>query len=190
MLTENQGSILLRLARQTIERKLGITAANPVSDDELVDPALQVQQGVFVTLKINSILRGCIGNLLATESIIDGTRRHAENAAFHDHRFPPLSKKEVKKVTISISVLSKASKLDFDSPEELLEKLATTRSGVILQGRGSAGATFLPQVWDQLPEPQLFLSHLCRKAGLSEMAWRSPNIDILTYSVQSFREDR
>ncbi len=190
MPTEQQGALLLRLARQAIEEKLGIVSGSPVDESQLTDAALQAKQGVFVTLKIGANLRGCIGSLRATESIVDGVRRHAVNAAFHDQRFPPLTAAELKKVRIGISILSPAVRAEYDSPEELLDDLARERPGVILQGKGGTGATFLPQVWEQLPDPRLFLSQLSLKAGLPDMAWRAPNIDILTYTVQSFTEDR
>ena len=189
MLTEKQGRVLLHLARYTIESKLGIDS-DPPDAAELADPALQEKKGVFVTLKIGNNLRGCIGSLRALEPLVDGVRRHAENAAFHDHRFPPLRRDEVDKVTIDISVLSTPRKLHYENVSQLLEILERERPGVILQGKGSTGATFLPQVWEQLPDARLFLSQLSLKAGLPETAWQAPHMEILTYTVQSFKEDR
>ena len=89
MLTEQQGRLLVRLARQTIEQHLGHPPSQPVNDDELNQPALQEQRGVFVTLHKRGNLRGCIGSLVAAEPLVDGIRRNAINAAFHDFRFPP-----------------------------------------------------------------------------------------------------
>ena len=111
MLNEQQGKILIRLARQTIEDQLGLKLSAPVSAELLADPVLQAQQGVFVTLHKHGQLRGCIGSLTGTESIVDGVRRHAVNAAFHDHRFSPVTNDEVQDLTIDISVLTEPEPL-------------------------------------------------------------------------------
>ncbi|MDH3348072.1 MAG: AmmeMemoRadiSam system protein A, partial [Desulfobulbaceae bacterium] len=132
----------------------------------------------------------CIGSLMGTESIVAGVRRHALNAAFHDHRFAPLSKEEVESIRISISVLTIPEKLKFAGPEELLLILRPGVDGVLLSASSGAGATFLPQVWEQLPLPEMFLAQLCRKAGLDEDYWRSPDCEIKTYQVQYFEENR
>ena len=190
MLTEQQGQVLVRLARQQIERQLGVEPERPVTAEELGQPAFQCKRGVFVTLHKRGSLRGCIGSLAAVEAIADGIRRHALNAAFHDHRFQPLTAAELPALHVEISVLTDPEPLSYQGADQLLRLLRPGIDGVILQGPGDASATFLPQVWQQLPAPEQFLGHLCRKAGLAEGAWRSGTLQILTYQVQSFEESR
>lgn len=185
VLTVEQGRSLLRLARQTIAAKLGVgTEVETVND-----PALDAEHGTFVTLKIRGNLRGCIGNLLPGGSVAEGVKRNAINAAFHDCRFSPLTAAEFDKVDIDISVLSQPQKLEYTDGTDLVSKLRPGTDGVILQ-LGGAGATFLPQVWDQLPAPEVFLSHLCRKAGLTDTAWKNDHPEIAIYQVQCFEEEK
>ena len=184
MLTAEQGAFLLRLAWLAIAEKLGGKEKIPATEDA----APQRKSGTFVTLKIAGQLRGCIGNLEAAGSIVDGIRRNALNAAFHDHRFSPLSEEELEQVHIDISILTQASPLIYSDAADLLKKLRPGIDGVILS-HGSARATFLPQVWEQLPQPEQFLGHLCRKAGLPEKTWRDSHMEILIYQVQCFAEE-
>ncbi|MEN8200185.1 MAG: AmmeMemoRadiSam system protein A [Thermodesulfobacteriota bacterium] len=184
VLTEEQGGSLLRLARRVIGGRLGIEA--PDGPDE---PDQTAEFATFVTLKIGGVLRGCIGNLKAEGSVTESVRRNAAHAAFNDHRFSPLTAEELEQVHIDISVLSTPVTLEYSDGEDLLARLRPGVDGVILR-LGTAGATFLPQVWEQLPAPELFLGHLCRKAGLSEDAWRESHPQIEIYQVQSFAEER
>lgn len=186
VLTNQQGQTLVRLARQQIERHLGVTSDSPVAEAELADPALQQNSGVFVTLHKRGALRGCIGSLAAIEPIVEGIRRNALNAAFQDYRFKALTAAELPDLHVEVSVLSEPKPLAYRNADELLHLLRPGIDGVILSGPGGASATFLPQVWQQLPAPEQFLGHLCRKAGLAESAWRSGSLDISTYQVQSF----
>ncbi len=190
MLTKQQGETLLRLARQQIENRLGREASVTMAADELNDPAFLEKRGVFVTLHKRRDLRGCIGSLVAMESIADGIRRNALNAAFHDSRFAPLVTAELPDLHIEISVLTEPQPLTYETAEELTRRLRPAIDGVILKGPGNASATFLPQVWQQLPTPEQFLGHLCRKAGLADGAWRSGTLQIFIYQVQSFEEPR
>ena len=188
MLNEQQGLVLLRLARQTIEEQLGILPTDPVQSDELDDPYLRQHRGVFVTLNKRGMLRGCIGSLLGVESILDGVRRHAVNAALHDHRFPMVTGDETEALQIDISVLTPPQNFEYRDGEDLVRKLRPHVDGVILKVPGGAGATFLPQVWDQLPIEEMFLDHLCLKAGLAKDSWRSGELTVQTYQVQHFEE--
>ncbi len=185
VLSEEQGKILLRLARETIGERLGTEEVLALPHD----PGLEVEYGTFVTLKINGVLRGCIGNILPDGSVAEGIKRNAKNAAFHDSRFPPLTAEELAKVHIDISVLSQPQSLDYRDGDDLISKLQPGRDGVILR-LGMAAATFLPQVWEQLPDPQLFLAHLCQKAGLSPTAWQDSHPKIEIYQVQCFEEEQ
>ena len=189
-LSASQGDVLVQLARQTLMEKLGKTV--PPAESEplkaaLSDQCYQLHNGTFVTLKINGRLRGCIGNLTATEPLSEGVRRNAINAAFHDPRFAPLTEPELEQAEIEISILTEPQPLDYTDGSDLLNKLRTNIDGVIIR-KGHASATFLPQVWEQLPEPEDFLSHLCMKAGLSSNAWRDTKLEVQTYQVQYFEE--
>jgi AmmeMemoRadiSam system protein A len=188
MLTARQGQILLRLARQTIEAQLGQEVTDQVQPEELDDPDLRQHRGVFVTLNKRGRLRGCIGSLLGVESIVDGVRRHAVNAALNDHRFPMLTGDEVGDLQIDISVLTPPQNLKYTDDEDLVRNLRPHVDGVILKAPTGAGATFLPQVWDQLPAPEAFLGHLCMKAGLPAETWRTGGLAVQTYQVQHFAE--
>jgi AmmeMemoRadiSam system protein B/AmmeMemoRadiSam system protein A len=191
-LSEDQGQVLVKLARRTITEKLGKNV--PVSESEAVDSALsaecyQFHCGTFVTLKINGQLRGCIGNLTAKEPVIEGVRQNAVNAAYHDPRFSPLAAKELDRLDIEVSILSEPRPLEYSDGQDLIHKLRVNVDGVIIR-KGYAGATFLPQVWEQLPKPEDFLSHLCLKAGLPSNTWRNTKLEVLTYQVQYFEENK
>jgi AmmeMemoRadiSam system protein B/AmmeMemoRadiSam system protein A len=187
-LNEEQGQILVKLARQTIEKRLEKRSIK-VDPDVMTDLAFKQKRGTFVTLTINKQLRGCIGSLDSTDSIVDGIERNAINAAFHDPRFPPLKADELDRVDIEVSILTEPQPLKYRDSKDLLSKLRVNVDGVILR-KGSASATFLPQVWEQLPQPEKFLSHLCTKAGLPADTWKKGNLDVLTYQVQYFEEEK
>lgn len=189
-LTEEQGRLLLQLARETIVGKLVRRLEGSESEQgAAADPALQAENGTFVTLKIGGQLRGCIGNLEPVGSIYDGIRRNALNAAFHDPRFPELTVAELAQVHIEISVLSRPQPLVYGDGPDLVARLRPGIDGVILR-LGRNGATFLPQVWEQLPLAEDFLDHLCRKAGLPGTAWRDFHPEVETYQVQCFEEGK
>lgn len=189
-LSNEQGQVLVRLARQTIMEQLGYQSCR-TEDDALAlarqDQDLLAKRGIFICIKIGGQLRGCIGSLIATDSIVDGVRNNALNAAFQDPRFAPLTADELEEVTLEVSVLTEPQPLDYDGAEDLLNKLRVGIDGVIVR-RNTLSATFLPQVWEQLPDSQQFLSHLCLKAGLPAEAWKTNTLEISTYQVQNFVE--
>ena len=187
-LNERQGQTLVKLARQAIAQKLGKHTVK-VDPDALSEPAFQKKRGTFVTLTVNKQLRGCIGNLEGRDSLVAGVKRNAVNAAFHDPRFSPLKADELDHVDIEVSILTEPRPLEYQDGKELISKLRVHVDGVILQ-KGSFGATFLPQVWEQLPKPEKFLSHLCMKAGLPADTWKTEHLDISTYQVQYFEEEK
>lgn len=149
-------------------------------------PALSNNGAVFVTLQINSQLRGCIGSLVATRSLLDDIIYHAKNAAFHDPRFLPLSEDEFSKVDIELSILSKPLKITYKDIEDLKQKIKPNIHGVILQ-KNSKSATFLPQVWEQLTSFDMFFSHLCQKAGLNQTCLEQKP-EIFTYTVRKIKK--
>jgi AmmeMemoRadiSam system protein A len=183
-ITEEQGKVLLKYARTVLASQFDKTIQVSIP----ADPAFDNLRGIFVTLKQAGNLRGCIGNIEPVRSIREGVAANVVSAAFHDTRFAPLSQGELERVHISISVLTEPEPLLYNDPDELCTRLHKGVDGVILRC-GHSSATFLPQVWEQLPEARLFLSHLSLKAGMSEDGWKSEDIDISTYQVQSFAED-
>ena len=189
---ESQGQVLIQLARQTIMAELGRKVDNENSEAlqaALKDDKLQACCGTFVTLTINEQLRGCIGNLTATEPLPDSVRKNAINAAFHDYRFTPLTSKELDRVEVEVSILTVPQPLEYIDGKDLISKLHVNVDGVIIH-KGSASATFLPQVWEQLPRPEDFLNHLCQKAGLPSNAWQTTPLKVSTYQVQYFEEKK
>ncbi len=188
-LTKKHGDLLVRLARKTISKELGESVEDSSLDDEIAkEEILNKKAGVFVTLLKNGELRGCIGTIMPEKSIIEGVKENAINAAFNDPRFPPLSKKELKDIKIEVSVLTPPKKLDYQGPEDLLKKIRPNVDGLIIQ-KGFSKATFLPQVWEKLPNPEDFLTHLCFKAGLPGNIWKIEPLEVYTYEVVAFEED-
>ena len=190
-ITEEQGQRLVQVARRTITAKLGTLdeTGKVVPDRDLADPAFREKRGTFVTLKTKGQLRGCMGCLTPSETILEGIQRNAINAAFNDPRFPALTLIELDQAAIDISILSNPRKLEYSEGSDLLKKLRPTIDGVIIN-KGLARATFLPQVWEQLPRTEDFLAHLCRKAGLSPDEWTKGELAVSIYQVQYFHENR
>ena len=185
-LTKEEGKYLLSVARQTIEQELfhRKDQGHSVTDE----PAkFSERRGTFVTLTLGGGLRGCIGHILPQESLGEGIRVNAINAAFRDPRFKPLTKKEWQTVKIEISILTDPKPLAYLDADDLLGKLRTGIDGLIIK-KGFHQATFLPQVWEQLPDKAEFLTHLCLKAGLKGDAWKKEKVEVSTYQVQAFEE--
>jgi len=179
---------LLGLARRT----LSCVTTNPALSGFEVNardlpPKLAGTKACFVTLRENGELRGCIGHILPQEPLYQAVVDNARNAATRDSRFPPVQPGEAEKIKIEISVLTEPQPLNFNSPEDLLNKLKPNEDGVLLQ-IGSRGATFLPQVWEQLPDKAEFLNHLAQKAGCAPNDWRGRNVNVSTYHVEAFEE--
>jgi hypothetical protein len=185
MVTREQGQMLLGLARKVLEQKLDCGVLPNKPDDAVFSE----KAATFVTLKIAGKLRGCIGTLEAVDPLWESVCRNSINAAFNDYRFSPLTAEELPVVWLDISILSQPEPLDFDDGADLAAKLRSGIDGVILR-QGTRSATFLPQVWQQLPTPEQFLGHLCLKAGLPQDAWRRGKLEIHTYQVQEFAEER
>lgn len=179
---------LLTLARQTIASALEGRALPPVRLEDLSEE-LRAPGASFVTLTIDGQLRGCIGSLEARRPLALDVQENAQAAAFHDPRFPPLGSWELARVHIEISVLSRPQPLAYDGPDDLLARLRPHVDGVVIE-RGWHRATFLPQVWEKVPDPREFFAHLCLKAGLPPDDYRRPGLQVLTYQVEKFEEGR
>lgn len=189
-LTQLQGHALVALARQTLMAKFNRKISQEEKEKleaQLQSEVLQVKCGTFVTLKIGGQLRGCIGRLVGRKSLAEDVRSNCLNAAFHDPRFRPLTNGELDHVTIEVSVLTAPKPLAYDDGGDLIAKLRPRIDGVTIR-TGLSGATFLPQVWEQLPDAETFLSHLCRKAGIPSDVWRQGDLAVETYQVQYFEE--
>ena len=185
-LTEEEGRYLITIARKTIENRL-FNQKNQVQSDGEVSHKYSEKRGTFVTLTINGNLRGCIGHIIPQESLLEGIRVNAINAAFRDPRFRPLSQKEWEKTKVEVSILTDPKPLQYSDADDLLNKLRPGIDGVIIK-KGFSQATFLPQVWDQLPDKRDFLTHLCMKAGLDGSEWKKGELEVSTYQVQAFEE--
>jgi hypothetical protein len=176
---------LLAVARDAIRHGLE-TSRPPPLDPCAEAAALRVPRAAFVTLELDGRLRGCIGHLEATQPLVRDVSENAFAAAFRDPRFPPLGRAELDPLHISISVLTPATELGFDDETDLIARLVPGVDGLILADRGRRG-TFLPQVWEQLPEPRDFLRRLKEKAGLPADHW-SDDLRIWRYRTESFGE--
>ncbi len=178
--------LLLDLARRTV-REVAATGRLPPAPSSDLAPELTAARGCFVTLTKGGELRGCIGNLQAQGPLIRSVVENARNAAVRDPRFRPVTASEVDRLEIEISVLTEPKPLLYRTPEDLLRRLRPGVDGVVLQ-MGSRGATYLPQVWEQIPDPKEFLNQLAEKAGCAPGAWREPDTAVFTYQVESFKE--
>lgn len=176
-----QGGLLVALARAAIARELGQPAPRLPRPDWLIQPG-----AVFVTLTQHGDLRGCIGSLEAHRPLIEDVEANARAAAFNDPRFPPLAWDELSRTDVEVSVLSPPRPMPCRDEADALARLRPGVDGVILQ-QDWRHATFLPQVWEQLPEPRQFLAHLKLKAGLDPDFW-SPDLRLSRYTVEKFRE--
>ena len=167
VLNTSQHKALIDLAKYSIASKLGIETEKP---DCTKLPVIDI--ATFVTLKINDELRGCIGTLSAYRSLENDIIENSLSAAFKDPRFKPLTAYEFMKTSISISILTEAENIKFSSEDELLSKIRPGVDGLILSD-GNRRGTFLPCVWEDLPDKKLFWSHLKRKAGFPVNYWSS-----------------
>ena len=156
----DRGQTLLAIARGAIAEQLGVPTP-PIEETEwLYEPG-----ATFVTLTCSGALRGCIGSLAATRRLGEDVAENAQAAALRDPRFAPLSPGEWPRCEVEVSVLSPAKPLRFADEAEMLAQIRAGEDGVILEHEGRR-ATFLPQVWESLPEKPRFLGELMRKAGI------------------------
>ncbi|MDR3441186.1 AmmeMemoRadiSam system protein B [Telmatospirillum sp.] len=170
-------SLLLGLARQAIAA--GLRGDPPPAPSKL-PPALDGPGASFVTLKTHGALRGCIGSPVAWRRLADDISNNAVKAAFEDPRFPPLTASEWAALDISLSILTPPQPMQFADQVDLLRQLRPREDGLIIEDAGHR-ALFLPSVWEQLPDPESFLAHLKRKAGLAPQHWSA------TFAAQRFQ---
>lgn len=186
-LTEEEKKILLQLARAYIGcAALGETP--PPLDIAIYSETLQAKGAAFVTLTKKGELRGCIGALEPYQALVQDVCEHAAAAATSDYRFGPVHANEVPLLRIEISRLTPPVELDYTSPADLPGLLRPCVDGVVFHD-GYYRATFLPQVWEKLPDPEDFLDHLCLKMGAPPGAWQHKKLKVFTYQVEEFQEE-
>lgn len=185
-LSENERTILLKFARHAIQDAVSNKPITPPDLNSLT-PNLKTPGASFVTLTRNGELRGCIGALEPKLPLVEDVREHAIASALQDFRFPPVQAEELPDIRIEISMLTIPTDLDYESPQDLLAKLRPGVDGVILRD-GYRRATFLPQVWEKIPNPDEFLSSLCMKMGASPDLWRRKKLLVQRYQVEEFHE--
>jgi hypothetical protein len=176
-----RGRVLLGLARAAIGRQLGLDMTSRADAAFLAEPG-----ATFVTLRREGALRGCMGSLQAHRALGEDVRHNARSAAFLDPRFRPLSLREFEVVEVEVSLLSVPEPMEFSDEADALAQLEPGVDGLILQ-YGVHRATFLPQVWDELSDPRVFMAHLKRKAGLAVDFW-STEVRLQRYGVQKWTE--
>lgn len=180
-LTPEQKSILHKLAWGSL--RSGLEIGYPLSI-KAEDSALNEIGASFVTLEKSGQLRGCMGTLEAHQPLVVDITNNTFNAAFRDPRFPAVERNELEDIQLQISVLTEPEAIEFSSEHDLLSQLRPGIDGIIFEDN-THRSTFLPQVWEQLPEPERFMAHLKNKAGLSDNYW-SPSVKILRYRVDKF----
>lgn len=187
------GHRLLTLARAAIVGQLNGTPSatqaaggrTPVVD-RLLDAELESPGATFVTLTNGGKLRGCIGSLEANRTLAEDVTANAVSAAFDDYRFTPLTADELADLRVEVSLLGEPERMEFADEDDACAQLQPRRDGVIL-AVGERRVTFLPQVWDELPDARDFLARLKQKAGFAAEYW-SPAIRLWRYRVKRWKE--
>jgi AmmeMemoRadiSam system protein A len=173
---------LLKIARDTLNchfnhKKLIV--------NEKLKEKYNEKKSCFITLTINNELRGCIGSLYPKQELWKDVIDNVLNASFEDYRFDPLTKEELDDLKIEISVICGIQRLEYKDSKDLLDQL-DDQMGIILK-KGNYCSTFLPQVWEQIPDKTKFMNQLALKAGLSKDSWK--NAQIFFYRVEKIKEE-
>ena len=185
-LSPEERDVLLKIARQAMEAAVRGQLQPELNAAGL--PARLLSPGAtFVTLTVGGVLRGCIGALEAHHPLAEDVREHAVAAALEDYRFPPVHPSELPEILIEISRLTRPQLLEYETTEQLPGLLRRGVDGVIMRD-GLRRATFLPQVWEKLPDPEMFLAHLCQKMGAPSNLWRVKKLQVAIYQVEEFHE--
>ncbi|WP_066015737.1 AmmeMemoRadiSam system protein A [Endozoicomonas atrinae] len=187
--TESQKRELLRLARKTISEGCtrGLPPETSQESEDLADFFLQ-QAASFVTLQKRGVLRGCIGSTEAHRPLLDDVIHNAFASAFRDPRFPPMTENELTEIKIEISILTPQERMEVSDEKDLLKQLHPGIDGLLIRNPQYT-ATFLPQVWKQLPNPRQFLAHLKSKAGMVPGLWPE-DMECFRYRCVKFEERR
>ncbi len=185
LFSQQDQQTLLEIAKQSILHGLSTGHSLPVKATDFSDP-LNEKRASFVTLKKNGQLRGCIGMLEAVRPVVEDVAENAFSAAFRDSRFEPVTVDEMDDLSIHLSILSTPQPIEFTTEQELLGKIRPNIDGLILV-QGMHRGTFLPAVWESLPDPKSFLDNLKLKAGLEKNHW-SDQIKVYCYQTESIEE--
>jgi AmmeMemoRadiSam system protein A len=186
-LTNEQGARLVQIARGAIAQGLGVRGAaldppDPAGETWLLEPG-----ATFVTLHRFGQLHGCIGSIEPRRALFDDVRHNANAAAFLDPRATPLRAADLPDLEVEISLLGPLEPISFSSEADALSRLKPHVDGVVV-AYGDRRATFLPQVWESLPDPAEFLAHLKAKAGLPPDFW-GPGIKLYRYGLQKWSDE-
>ena len=189
-LSDEDGQYLVGLARRSLDHYVKTGKSLEVKEKEVPESCREMN-GCFVTLTADGKLRGCIGTIIPDKKLYEGIIENAINAAVRDHRFRPVKREELDAVHVEVSVLTLPRLLKYSGPEELLEQLKPNVDGVILTFMDRLQSTYLPQVWEQIPDKKTFLNMLTRKADsrLSSDAWKSDYAKVFVYQAQVFEEE-
>jgi AmmeMemoRadiSam system protein A len=185
-LPEEIQNIILNLARDALKIAAEKGHLPPIDLSDFPE-ILRKPGASFVTLRKNDSLRGCIGALEAKLPLAEDIRQHAVAAALYDYRFPAVEAHEVDDIRIEVSILTEPKRLEYRDPEDLLRLLRPMIDGVIITD-GVRRATFLPEVWERIPSPSLFLSMLCEKASLPPSAWETQELQVYVYQTETIQE--
>lgn len=177
----DKGGILLPIARASIASRFGLWLEVHERQDFLLEPGAS-----FVTLQLEGRLRGCIGSLQAKRPLLMDVKANAQAAAFQDPRFRPLAAEEFGRTRIEVSLLSALLPIEFADEDGAVAALRPKEDGVVLAW-GDKRGTFLPQVWETIPQPRSFLVELKRKAGLSADFW-ADDLKLYRYTVEKWSE--
>ncbi|MGA8148425.1 MAG: AmmeMemoRadiSam system protein A [Gallionellaceae bacterium] len=180
-MTAEHGNVLLPIARAAISSALNVPRAADESASWLAEHG-----ACFITLTQHGELRGCIGSLQAHRPLLTDVKSNAVSAAFRDPRFAPLRATELDITRVEISLLSPAEAMNYRDEADALAQLRPNEDGLIFE-YAHYRSTFLPQVWEQLPQPGEFMAHLKHKAGLPVDFWSS-GVKLSRYSVKKWKE--
>ena len=177
----HKGRVLLEIARESVEHAVLGTPETEQDEGWLWEPG-----ATFVTLRYHGQLRGCLGTLKAREPLVKDLRHNARSVTSRDPRFPPLTPEELADTSVEVSLLSPLEEIPCESEEDAVRVLGGGHDGWFLTYQHCSG-TFLPQVWESLPEPRDFLRRLKEKAGLAAGFW-SPDVRLWRYTVSKWEE--
>ena len=186
-LTTEEQQILLHLAREAMTIRVQ-GGKLPQLELASMPESLREDGASFITLTIGGELRGCVGALEPYQPLAEDVRMHAAAAALEDPRFAPVHERELSAIQIEVSRLTRPRALDYGDWTDLISQLRHQVDGIILRDGFGRRGTFLPQVWEKIPDPIEFLNHLCEKMGLKPDAWRTLHLDVYTYQVEEFHE--
>lgn len=177
----DRGRLLLRIARESVAEALGLGAAGAYEESWLREPG-----ACFVTLRRLGDLRGCVGSVQAYRPLFEDVWSNARASAFRDTRFRPVEASEMPEVSVEVSLLSAPEPLACSSEEDALRQMRPGVDGIVFEHEDHR-STFLPQVWEELPDPREFLLHLKKKAGLRPDFW-GPDVRLSRYTVLKWTE--